>query len=115
MERPRTIIPHFRQVLDQAGITPEVQAWPYQGSGTKDDPYVVVWIDQDPRNPMNYSQTTKWAITMMNGIAALAVSFASSAYSGGAREIIAQFDISQEVYVLGISLFVLGFAIGPLL
>lgn len=48
-------------------------------------------------------------------IATLAVAFVSSAYSGGSREVIAEFGCSQEVYTLGISLFVLGFAIGPLL
>lgn len=43
------------------------------------------------------------------------MAFVSSAYSGGVREIIQEFGCSQEVVTLGISLFVLGFAIGPLL
>ena len=37
-------IPHLRQVIDQAGVTPEVENWEYEGSGTEDDPYVVVWV-----------------------------------------------------------------------
>lgn len=40
--------------------------------------------------------------------------FASSAYSGGMSGIRDEFDVSGEVAVLGISMFVLGFAIGPL-
>ncbi|KAK4506504.1 hypothetical protein PRZ48_000236 [Zasmidium cellare] len=110
-----TQIPHLRQVLDQAGVTPEVQNWQYEGSGTEDDPYVVVWIDNDPRNPMLYSELKKWSLTMVVAIATLAVAFVSSAYSGGSKEVIREFGCSQEVYTLGISLFVLGFAIGPLL
>jgi multidrug resistance protein len=47
--------------------------------------------------------------------ATLAVAFVSSAYSGGIREILMEFKASQEFGTLGISLFVLGFAIGPLL
>lgn len=47
--------------------------------------------------------------------ATLAVSFVSSAYSGGVREIIETFNVSSEVVTLGVSLFVLGFAIGPLI
>ena len=47
--------------------------------------------------------------------ATLAVSFVSSAYSGGVEEILTSFDVGEEVVILGISLFVLGFAIGPLL
>jgi len=113
--RSATQLGHFRQVFDQAGITPEVREWPYQGSGTDDDPYVVVWIDHDPRNSMLYSNFKKWCITVTVAMATLAVSFASSAYSGGAKEVIREFGCSQEVFTLGISLFVLGFAIGPLL
>ena len=40
----RTKIPHYRLVLDKAGITPEVEKWEYEGSGTNEDPYVVGWI-----------------------------------------------------------------------
>ncbi len=78
-----TKIPHFRQVFDQAGITPEVQEWEYDGSGTEEDPYIVTWIENDPRNPMAYSALKKWGITMMVAFATLAVAFVSSAYSGG--------------------------------
>jgi len=41
------------------------------------------------------------------------VAFVSSAYSGGADEVIRDFGCSEEVYTLGLSLFVLGFALGP--
>lgn len=78
-----TKIPHFRQVLDQAGITPEVQKWDWEGSGTEEDPYVVTWIENDPRNPMLYSPLKKWSLTMMVAFATLAVAFVSSGYSGG--------------------------------
>lgn len=97
---------------DQAGVTPEVEKYDFPGSGTEDDPYVVGWIEDDPRNPMLYSPMKKWAITMLVAFATLAVAFVSSAYSGGANEVIQEFRIGQEVFVLGTSLFVLGFAIG---
>lgn len=92
-----------------------MEKYEYAGSGTEDDPYVVSWIENDPRNPMLYSTTKKWFITMLVALATLAVAFVSSAYSGGANEVIREFQMNQEVYVLGTSLFVLGFAIGPLL
>lgn len=105
-------IGHFSQVYSQAGITPEVANWKYEGSGTDEDPYVVSWIENDPRNPMLYSSLKKWTLTGLVAIATLAVAFVSSAYSGGSSQVIAEFQCSQEVYTLGISLFVLGFAIG---
>ncbi|KAK6213333.1 major facilitator superfamily transporter [Colletotrichum tabaci] len=110
-----TKIPYWRIVYDQAGITPEVAAYPYPGSGTEADPFLVQWIPHDPRNPMLFSKTTKWFITMMVSLTTLAVALLSSAYTGGIRQIIEEFGVSQEVATLGVSLFVLGFAIGPLL
>ncbi|KAK0253454.1 MFS siderochrome iron transporter 1 [Friedmanniomyces endolithicus] len=110
-----TRIPHMRQVFDQSGVTPEVVNHHYEGSGTEDDPYVVTWIEDDPRNPMLYSNVKKWSLTMLVAIATLAVAFVSSAYSGGAKEVIKELQCSQEVYTLGLTFFVLGFAIGPLL
>ncbi|KAK7420132.1 hypothetical protein QQZ08_010546 [Neonectria magnoliae] len=111
----RTKIPYWRMVVDQAGITPDVINFAYNGSGTENDPYVVQWIPNDPRNPMLFSTTTKWFITMVVAIATLAVALVSSAYTGGLAEIMVEFQLSQEVATLGVSLFVLGFAIGPLL
>ena len=87
----------------------------YEGEGTKESPYVVTWIDDDPRNPQLFSQTKKWTLTMVTAVATLAVAFCSSAYTGGTKEILETFHASQEVITLGVSLYVLGFAIGPLL
>ncbi|KAK2763178.1 MFS siderochrome iron transporter 1 [Arachnomyces sp. PD_36] len=118
LESQKTIDPvkvsHWRLLVDRPLITDAVRRHKYNGSGTDDDPYIVEFLPNDPRNPVNFSKTKKWAITVIVAIATLAVAFCSSAYSGGVREIIMQFRCSQEVATLGISLFVLGFAIGPL-
>ncbi|KAJ5184350.1 Major facilitator superfamily domain general substrate transporter [Penicillium cf. griseofulvum] len=110
-----TKIPFWRLVFDQGAVTQEIIDHPYPGSGTDEDPYAVTWIANDPRNPMNFSEVRKWTLTMLVAIATLAVSLVSSAYTGGIQEIMMQFHIGQEVATLGVSLFVLGFAIGPLL
>lgn len=110
-----TKISYFRLVADQGVVTQQILAHPYPGSGTEDDPYAVTWIPEDPRNPMNFSEFRKWSLTMVVAIATLAVSLVSSAYTGGVQEIEAEFGIGGEVATLGVSLFVLGFAIGPLL
>lgn len=107
-----TKIPYWRMVIDQGIVTQEIIDYPYSGSGTDEDPYVVTWIANDPRNPMLFSQVMKWTITMLVAIATLAVALVSSAYTGGIAEIQAEFGIGSEVATLGVSLFVLGFAIG---
>ncbi|KAM0317416.1 hypothetical protein ACHAO8_002514 [Botrytis cinerea] len=106
---------HWELVFDQIHVTPEVLNYPYKGSGTEQDPFVVEFIPGDRRNPMNFPMLKKWTITILLAFATLAVSFVSSAYSGGVKEIIETFNVGSEVVTLGVSLFVLGFAIGPLI
>lgn len=57
----------------------------------------------------------RWSIMMTVALCALMVSLCSSAYSGAPSAITREFDVSEEVYTLGISLFVLGFAVGPVI
>jgi hypothetical protein len=108
-------ISHFQRVLHQGVLNNDIINHAYKGSGTEEDPFVVSWLENDPVNPMNYSTLKKWSITMLVAIATLAVAFVSSAYSGGIREILQEFRVVQIIGTLGISLFVLGFAIGPLM
>ncbi|GAA5946169.1 hypothetical protein JCM3765_000142 [Sporobolomyces pararoseus] len=87
----------------------------YKGEGTEASPYIVTWQENDPENPLNFSPVKKWLITLNAAFATLCVAFASSVYSGGIRQMIVFFGKDIEVLTLGISLFVLGFAFGPLL
>jgi MFS family permease len=88
---------------------------PYNGAGTASDPFVVKFLPGDVRNPMNFSNHKKWLITSIVTMSVFAVTLTSSAYSGSAEQIIEEFHASKEVFALGISLYVLGFAIGPAL
>jgi hypothetical protein len=85
----------------------------YDGSGTEGDPFVVQFHKDDPGNPMNWGDFRRWFITTIVTFSVFAVTFTSSAYSVSANKVFQDFDISTEVFTLGLSLFVLGFAIGP--
>lgn len=88
----------------------------YDGQGTEEDPFVVEFQEDDPGNPMNWGSFRRWSITFIATISVFAVTLTSSAYSVSANEVFQDFhDISSEVFTLGLSLFVLGFAIGPAL
>lgn len=116
VEAPRTQrIPYWRILTDQGVVTSEIIEYPYAGSGTEDDPYIVEWIPNDPRNPMQFKKGPKWLYTVLVAFATFAVSMSSSAYAGGISEVLSDLDVSEEVATLGVSLFVLGFAVGPLL
>ncbi|EPQ58477.1 MFS general substrate transporter [Gloeophyllum trabeum ATCC 11539] len=86
----------------------------YAGAGTRENPYIVDWDRNDPENPYNWPKRRKWLITSQLAISTWTVSFGSSAYSGGLRFTESMFHVSEEVAVLGISLYVLGFGLGPL-
>ncbi|KAK0736929.1 major facilitator superfamily domain-containing protein [Apiosordaria backusii] len=110
-------VPHWRLVLSPSHLTPAILSHPYPGEGTPSSPYIVDFLPgkTDPFNPMTYPNYKKWIITLLQAVATLAVAFASTAYSGGVFEIIRYFQVTPTMATLGISLFVFGFAIGPLL
>ncbi|KIW06665.1 uncharacterized protein PV09_02371 [Verruconis gallopava] len=105
---------HWRILIDQSITTPEIESHVYPGSGTVEDPYRIDWLPNDPRNPMQFPTWYKWMITLSMAGAVLAVSLCSSAFSSGFTSLLRDFGTSQEVATLSLSLFVLGFAIGPL-
>ncbi|KAJ5679949.1 Major facilitator superfamily multidrug transporter mdrA [Penicillium macrosclerotiorum] len=111
---PRTI-PFWRLVTQPGAITQEVFDYNYAGSGTDEDPYVVYWMPKDFRNPLQLSSLMKWGVTLVAALETLVVALVSSAYTGGIVQIEEQFLVTTEIATLGVSLYVLGFALGPLL
>lgn len=77
---------------------------------------VVTWdSDDDPENPMNWPRSKKMRVTMLMGITTMSSTFASSIFSASAPYIARDYGISEEVSILGLSLFLLGFVVGPIL
>lgn len=111
----RSRVTHLKIVFDQAGVTPDALEWNYPGEGTEESPYAVDFTPCDPYNPQGWKSSKKWFITILSAISTLAVAFVSSAFTGGLPYIIAEFHVSTELSILGISLFVVGFGVGPLL
>lgn len=114
-QQARNKVSHWFLVLNPHGVTDEVLNHEFPGRGTPESPYIVDFLPNDASNPQQYPQSKKWTITMLQALATLAVAFVSTAYSGGLSEVIRSFRVSTTVATLGISLFVLGFAVGPLL
>ncbi|CAI7585257.1 unnamed protein product [Penicillium palitans] len=110
-----TSIPFWRLVLNPGAITQEVADHRYAGSGTEEDPYAVEWMPKDFRNPLQLKTPMKWFITVVAAIETLVVALVSSAYTGGLVQIQERFGATTEVATLGVSLYVLGFALGPLI
>ncbi|QRV75562.1 major facilitator superfamily transporter [Ceratobasidium sp. AG-Ba] len=109
---PPTAIQWQRTVSLQTVVDESGQ---YPGSGTGEDPYIVDWVPEDTENPYNWPGFKRWTITGIVAVTTLCVSFASSSYSGGIQYMMDDLHMGQYVAILGISLYVVGFGLGPLL
>jgi hypothetical protein len=77
---------------------------------------IVTWDgENDPKRPMNMPELRKWLIVISTGLMTFCVSFASSVFSTTTFVTAELFGVSSEVMILGLSLYVLGFAFGKLL
>lgn len=106
--------PFYELALKLEKPTRSLLEHPWSGKGTEEDPFLVEFIRDDPRNPKHFKQWQKWTFCIVMAVATLGVAMGSSAYSGGIIQVIEEFHCTQEVATLGLALFVLGFAIGPL-
>ncbi|KAH5418353.1 hypothetical protein HBI67_180920 [Parastagonospora nodorum] len=69
----------------------------------------------DPYRPMNWPTKKKVNTTLMYGLTTMSATWASSAYSAGTQQIAREFHVGNQVAVLGTTLFLFGFGLGPLL
>lgn len=102
-------------LLDQARVDDSVLHHQYRGKGTPEDPFIVAWIPDDTGNPHNWPKWLRWMITMVSAMTCFVVAFSSSAYTGTMTELMIHFEASQTLITGGVSLYVLGFALGPLI
>ncbi|KAI0409863.1 MFS general substrate transporter [Xylaria palmicola] len=86
----------------------------HQAKKEEEDTNLVSWNGpNDPENPQNYSTPRKFFITGIWIYGNLCSTIASSIWSSGAAQVKAEFHQKTIVVTLGISLFLLGFSIGP--
>lgn len=77
--------------------------------------FLVKWDENESSNPRNWSTPYKGFLTFLLGMLALSASLGSSIIAPAESAMAAELGISEEVAVLAVSLYVLGFAFGPLL
>ncbi|KAI0426219.1 major facilitator superfamily domain-containing protein [Xylaria sp. FL1042] len=75
---------------------------------------LVTFQPGDPENPKNWSKAFKWYITMVVALTCFVVAFASSVVTPDINGVAEEFNVSEEVALLSITLFVVGFGVGPL-
>jgi hypothetical protein len=73
---------------------------------------LVTFTPNDPENPKNWSKAYKWYCTMVVAVTCFVVAFASSVITADIAGVEAEFNISEELALVSISIFVVGFGIG---
>ncbi|OCK73548.1 MFS transporter [Lepidopterella palustris CBS 459.81] len=80
-----------------------------------DKDFEVTWDgDHDPMNPRSMSKLRKWTIVLIVSSSSLCVTCASSMYTSTYGQLLPEFHTSREIATLGLSLFVAGLGIGPM-
>lgn len=73
---------------------------------------LVTFKPNDPENPKNWSKAYKWYCTMVVAITCFVVAFCSSVITADIAGVEEEFNRSEEVVLVSISIFVVGFGLG---
>ncbi|QSZ28972.1 hypothetical protein DSL72_003481 [Monilinia vaccinii-corymbosi] len=83
------------------------------------DVMIVDWDQSlganDPENPQNWSSGRKFFVTFLICLLTFAVYIGSAIYTAGVYDIIEQFGVSQVASTAGLTTFVAGYGIGPMI
>ncbi|KAG5417938.1 hypothetical protein I9W82_004266 [Candida metapsilosis] len=89
---------------------------PYPKNLGSRDPYVVQFDgENDPGHPKNWRLRTKILYTTTAGLSAFCISIGSALFAEASEDLMRVFHIGWTVATLGTSLFVFGFAAGPVI
>ncbi|KAK8024868.1 major facilitator superfamily domain-containing protein [Apiospora arundinis] len=102
-------------VGDDSEDTDVPEGEPAEASREKDPFEVAFEGDHDPYCPRSMSLLHKWVIVIIVGLGSLCLTCVSSIYTTTYGQMNPEFGISTIVGTLGLSTFVLGIALGPLL
>jgi len=96
------------QVLNEAEALAYARAHPDSTT-----PIFVTFAKNDLENPREYALWKKWYITCFVSFLNILTCLVAGGYSSGSEDVQAEFQVSAEVATLGLSMYILGFAIGP--
>ena len=80
------------------------------------DIHIVDWYDEnDSENPMNWSTGKKFFVTFEICLLTFSVYIGSAIYTAGEMTVEKQFHVSEVAATLGLTLFVAGYGLGPMI
>ncbi|KAL4787000.1 major facilitator superfamily domain-containing protein [Aspergillus varians] len=82
--------------------------------GDVEDWKLVTFKIDDPENPKNWPKWKKWYVTMVVAFTCFVVAFASSIITADIEGPAEEFGVSREVSLVVVTVFVVGFGVGPM-
>ncbi|KAI0864885.1 MFS transporter [Xylaria cubensis] len=80
------------------------------------DIYIVDWYGpNDPENPRNWSTAKKFFVTFEICFLTFSVYIGGAIYTAGLLSVESAFEVSQVAATLGLTLFVIGYGVGPMI
>ncbi|KAH9892942.1 MFS transporter [Xylariomycetidae sp. FL2044] len=80
------------------------------------DYFIVDWYgNEDPENPRNWSRPKKFFVTFEICFLTFAVYIGSAIYTAGLQDVTRTFGVSEVAATLGLTLFVAGYGVGPMI
>lgn len=81
-------------------------------SGKLEDYELVTFVTGDKENPKNWSKSYKWYCTMIVAFTCFVVAFASAVITADLVGVMEEFNVSEEISLLTITVYVIGFGVG---
>lgn len=73
---------------------------------------LITFTEGDKENPKNWSKAFKWYCTMVVALTCFVVAFCSSVITADIPGVMKSFNVSEEVALVSVTVFVMGFGIG---
>lgn len=105
------------EILARVQSRPSIPAFSHPLAHKKTTAQDIVDFDgkDDPYHPLNWGFKRKVMTTALYGLTTMGSTFASSVYAPGIQQISDEFHVDLEVSILGLTLLLAGFGLGPLL
>ncbi|KAL1976372.1 hypothetical protein VTN31DRAFT_2654 [Thermomyces dupontii] len=114
MEEPSQTTPSVPSTHDDAKSENAQQQQQPPLIGTQQDEILVSWDENDPMHPHSMSRARRWLITVIVSLGSICVTCTSSMYVMIYGQITEEFHCSTLVATVGLSTYVFGLGVGPL-
>lgn len=111
-------LPYSRERLevDEQQELDRTRSIPIVPRKTKDGAILVDWYySDDPENPQNWSNLRRGLVTTLICLYTFVVYMSSAIYTTSESGVMEEFGVGKTEAALGLSLFVLGYGVGPLI